>query len=223
MTDTSIRVLLVDDQALVRSGIRLILEAHAGVEVIGEACDGVEAIQLTRELTPDVVLLDIQMPRMDGIAALARIRALPKRRPHVLVLTTFDQDEHLYAAARAGATGFLLKTSPPEQLVAAVRATASGETLLAPAITRRLLDEFTRRPHGEDVPPAVAALTERERHVLVLVARGMSNAEVARELVVSEGTVKSHLNRLFAKLGVRDRVQAVVLAYESGLVRPGDA
>lgn len=219
----SVRVVIADDQALVRSGLRLILEAQPDLDVVGEAGDGVEAVQLAREHAPDVVLMDIQMPRMDGIVATGRVCALPGRAPRVLVLTTFDQDDHLYDAARAGATGFLLKTAPPEQLVAAVRAAAAGETLLAPSITRRLLDEFTRRPPpGTVVPPAVATLTDREREVLVLVARGLSNTEVARELVVSEGTVKSHLNRLLAKLGVRDRVQAVVLAYESGLVRPGD-
>ncbi|WP_435745736.1 response regulator [Nocardioides sp. SYSU DS0663] len=217
------RVLVADDQTLVRSGIRLILEAHSDLEVVGEANDGVEAVQLTRDQQPHVVLMDIQMPRLDGIAAIARICASPGDAPHILVLTTFDQDDHLYDAARAGATGFLLKTAPPEQLVAAVRATAAGETLLAPSITRRLLDEFTRRPPGGGIPREVSTLTDREREVLVLVARGLSNSEIAGELVVSEGTVKSHLNRILAKLGVRDRVQAVVLAYESGLVRPGDA
>ncbi len=217
------RVLVADDQTLVRAGIRLILEAHSDLEVVGEASDGVEAVQLTREQHPDVVLMDIQMPRLDGIAAIARICASLSDPPHILVLTTFDHDDHLYDAARAGATGFLLKTAPPEQLVAAVRATATGETLLAPSLTRRLLDEFTRRPPGGGVPQEVSTLTDREREVLVLVARGLSNMEIARELVVSEGTVKSHLNRVLAKLGVRDRVQAVVLAYESGLVRPGDA
>lgn len=216
-------VVVAYDQALVRSGIRLILEVQPDLEVVGEACDGVEALQLARERSPHVVLMDIQMPRMDGIAATRRVCALPGRAPRVLILTTFDQDDHLYDAARAGATGFLLKAAPPEQLVAAVRVAATGETLLAPAITRRLLDEFTRRPPpGTAVPPAVARLTDRERQVLILIARGLSNTEVAHELVVSEGTVTSHLNRLLAKLGVRDRVQAVVLAYESGLVRPGD-
>lgn len=219
-----LRLVIADDQALVRSGIRLILEAQPDIEVLAEASDGAQALQLAREHAPDVVLMDIQMPRLDGIAATGRICALPGRAPRVLVLTTFDQDDHLYDAARAGATGFLLKTAPPEQLVAAVRAAASGETLLAPSITRRLLEEFTRRPPpGTSVPAELATLTEREREVLVLVARGLSNTEVAQELVVSEGTVKSHLNRLLAKLGVRDRVQAVVLAYESGLVRPGEA
>lgn len=216
------RLVIADDQALVRSGIRLILDAQTDLEVVGEASDGVEAVQLAREHAPDVVLMDIQMPRMDGIAATARICALASRATNVLVLTTFDQDDHLYDAARAGATGFLLKTAPPEQLVAAVRATAVGETLLAPSITRRLLDEFTRRPPRGGVHPSLSRLTDREREVLVLVARGLSNSEVARKLIVSEGTVKSHLNRLLAKLGLRDRVQAVVLAYESGLVRPGD-
>ena len=219
-----LRLVIADDQALVRSGIRLILEAQPDIEVLAEASDGAEAVQLAREHAPDIVLMDILMPRLDGIAATWRICALPGRAPRVLMLTTFDQDDHLYDAARAGATGFLLKTAPPEQLVAAVRAAASGETLLAPSISRRLLDEFTRRPPpGTSVPTELATLTERERAVLVLVARGLSNTEVARKLVVSEGTVKSHLNRLLAKLGVRDRVQAVVLAYESGLVRPGDA
>ena len=217
-------IVIDDDKALVRSGIRLILEVQYDLEVVGEASDGVEAVQLAREHTPDVVLMDIRMPRLDGIAATGRVCALPSPAPRVLVLTTFDQDDHLYDAARAGATGFLLKTAPPEQLVAAVRAAASGETLLAPSITRRLLDEFTRRPPpGTAVPPAVAKLTDREREVLVLVARWLSYADVAQEQAVSEATVKSHLNRLLAKLGVRDRLQAVVLAYESGLVRPGGA
>ena len=215
-----LRVVIADDQALVRSGIRLILEAHPDLDVVGEAADGVEAVQLAKDLAPDLVLMDIQMPRLDGLGATARMCALPSA-PRVLILTTFDQDDHVYDAVRAGATGFLLKTAPAEQLVAAVRVAAAGEAMLAPSITRRLLDEFVRRPSSRTAPPAVAALTEREREVLVLVARGLSNQEIAQALVVSEGTVKSHLNRLLAKLGVRDRVQAVVLAYEAGLVRPG--
>ena len=218
-----VRVVIADDQGLVRSGIRLLLEAHPDLQVVGEARDGVDAVRLARDEAPDVVLMDIQMPRLDGIAATARITAFAGHAPRVLMLTTFDQDDHLYDAARAGATGFLLKTAPPEQLVTAVRAAASGEMLLAPTITRRLLEEFVRRPRpGTTVPSALAALTDREREVLRLVARGLSNADVARQLTVSEATVKSHLNRLLAKLGVRDRVQAVVLAYESGLVRPGE-
>ena len=217
---SSLRIVIADDQALVRSGIRLILEAHPDLDVVGEAADGVEAVQLAKDLAPDLVLMDIQMPRLDGIVATARVCALPSA-PRVLILTTFDQDDHVYDAVRAGATGFLLKTAPAEQLVAAVRVAAAGEAMLAPSITRRLLEEFVRRPSSRTTPPAVAALTEREREVLVLVARGLSNHEIAQALVVSEGTVKSHLNRLLAKLGVRDRVQAVVLAYEAGLVRPG--
>ena len=216
-----ISVVLADDQALVRGGFRMILEAQEDIEVVGEAQDGAEAVALVRELRPDIVLMDIRMPVLDGIAASRRIvgEALPSR---VLVLTTFDRDEIVYDAMKAGASGFLLKSAPPVKLVDAVRTVADGDALLAPSVTRRLVEAFVRRPPpGQAVPPELAELTGREREVLTLIARGLSNAEIAAELVVSGATVKTHVNRVFAKLGVRDRVQAVVLAYESGLVRPG--
>jgi len=216
-----ISVVLADDQALVRGGFRMILEAQEDIEVVGEAQDGAEAVALVRELRPDIVLMDVRMPVLDGIAATRRIvgEALPSR---VLVLTTFDRDEIVYDAMKAGASGFLLKSAPPVKLVDAVRTVADGDALLAPSVTRRLVEAFVRRPPpGQAVPPELAELTGREREVLTLIARGLSNAEIAAELVVSGATVKTHVNRVFAKLGVRDRVQAVVLAYESGLVRPG--
>ncbi|MGH2934243.1 MAG: response regulator [Gaiellaceae bacterium] len=217
------RVLLADDQALVRGGFRMILEAEDDLEVIGEAEDGAQAVALTRELRPDVVLMDVRMPILDGLAATERIvgEGAPSR---VLVLTTFDQDEIVYRAMKAGASGFLLKSVPPAKLADAVRTVANGEALLAPTVTRRLVEQFVRRPPpGQDVPPAVADLTEREREVLRLIARGRSNSEIAAELVIGEATVKTHVNRIFSKLELRDRVQAVVLAYESGLVQPGSS
>ncbi len=218
-----IRVVIADDQALVRAGFRLILETQRDIEVVGEAVDGRAAVDLVRGLRPDVVLMDIRMPTMDGIEATRRA-ALANPATRVLILTTFDLDEYVYEGMRAGASAFLLKDAPPEQLVSAVRAVAAGDHLLAPSITRRLIEEFVRRPPpGTTTPPAVADLTERERDVLRLVARGLSNGETAAALHVSEATVKTHLTRILAKLGLRDRVQAVVLAYESGLVRPGDA
>jgi DNA-binding NarL/FixJ family response regulator len=217
------RVLLADDQALVRGGFRMILEAEDDLEVIGEAEDGAQAVALTRELRPDVVLMDVRMPILDGLAATERIvgEGAPSR---VLVLTTFDQDEIVYRAMKAGASGFLLKSVPPAKLADAVRTVANGEALLAPTVTRRLVEQFVRRPPpGQDVPPAVADLTEREREVLRLIARGRSNSEIVAELVIGEATVKTHVNRIFSKLELRDRVQAVVLAYESGLVQPGSS
>jgi DNA-binding NarL/FixJ family response regulator len=213
-------VVIADDQDLVRSGLRLVLEGR-GLEVCGEAGDGREAVEVARRRDPDVVVMDIRMPVLDGIAATRELSRLGVRS-RVLVLTTYDLDEYVYAALSAGAAGFLLKTTPPDQLAAGIRTVASGEALLAPSLTRRLIEEHLRRPPpGGGVPPAVRRLTDREREVLVLVARGLSNEEIATRLVVTEATVKTHVNRLLAKLALRNRVQAVVLAYETGLVRPG--
>jgi DNA-binding NarL/FixJ family response regulator len=213
------RVLLADDQELVRAGFRMILETQADIEVVGDAGDGVEAIAATRRLQPDVVLMDIRMPNLDGLQATKQLMAAGSAS-RVVILTTFDLDEYVYQALSAGASGFLLKNAPPEQLIGAVRVVAAGDALLAPSITRRVIQQFARLPPpgGTD---ALAGLTERERQVLQLVARGLSNAEIAAELFVSDATVKSHVAHLLAKLRLRDRVQAVVLAYESGLVRPG--
>jgi DNA-binding NarL/FixJ family response regulator len=216
-----IRVLLADDQELVRSGFRLILDLADGIEVVGEAADGREAVRLGKELQPDVVLMDVRMPELDGIEATRRLRQAGVEA-RVLVLTTFDLDEYVYGAVRAGASGFLLKDAPREQLVAAVRTVARGEALLAPAVTQRLIERFVARPQLEEVP-ALAELSARELEVLRLVAKGLSNAEIAAELIVGEATVKTHVARILRKLGVRDRVQAVVFAYESGLVEPGAA
>jgi DNA-binding NarL/FixJ family response regulator len=213
------RVLLADDQELVRAGFRMILETRADIQVVGEAGDGVEAVAATRRLRPDVVLMDIRMPNLDGLQATRQIMAAGSGS-RVLILTTFDLDEYVYQALTAGASGFLLKNAPPEQLITAVGVVAAGDALLAPSITRRVIEQFTRlpRPGGTD---ALAGLTDREQQVLKLIARGLSNAEIAAELFVSDATVKSHVAHLLAKLQLRDRVQAVVLAYESGLVQPG--
>jgi DNA-binding NarL/FixJ family response regulator len=215
----SVRVLLVDDERLVRAGFRMFLKAEPGIEVAGEAADGVEAIDAAARLRPDVVLMDIRMPRLDGLEASRRILS-GREPPRVVVLTTFDLDEYVYEALRAGASGFLLKDAPEDQLVAAIRVAADGGSLFAPTATRRLIEEFTRkaRPTGF---PGVEELTPRELEVLRLVARGLSNRELARELVVSEHTVKTHVARILSKLDLRDRVQAVVVAYESGLIQPG--
>ena len=216
----SIRVLVCDDQALVRSGFRMILEAREDIEVVGEAEDGVQALELTWRQLPDVVLTDVRMPRLDGVEATRRlVRAGADAR--VLILTTFDLDEYVFEALRAGASGFLLKDVEPPQLVDAVRVVARGEALLAPAVTRRLLDRFahTLPGAGEDPAPQLEELTEREREVLALLASGLSNAELAERLVLSETTIKTHVSSILRKLGVRDRVQAVVLAYQTGLVR----
>lgn len=213
-------VLLVDDQELVRTGFRLILELE-GFEVVGGAANGEDAVRLVAEHGPDVVLMDVRMPVLDGIHATERIVAAGSAS-RVLILTTFDLDEYVYDALRAGASGFLLKDAPRDQLVAAVRIVAGGESLLAPPITRRLIERFVAQPAPGVVPDAVAALSDREREVLGLLARGHSNAEIAGRLFVSDATVKTHVARLLAKLGVRDRMQAVILAYETGFIRPGD-
>jgi DNA-binding NarL/FixJ family response regulator len=218
-----IRVLIADDQGLVRGGFRMILDSQPDIEVVGEAGNGREAIALARELEPDVVLMDIRMPELDGLAATRRLLAVDGG-PRVLIVTTFDADEYVYAAMRAGASGFVLKDLRPEGLAEAVRVVATGEALLAPAITRRLIEQFVRRPPpGAARPAELDALTDREVEVLRLVARGLSNGEIASSLFLSEATVKTHLTHILTKLGVRDRVQAVVLAYESGLVQPGES
>ena len=217
-----IRVLLADDQRLVRSGFRMILRADPELEVVGEAGDGVEAVALARELRPDVVLMDVRMPRVDGIEATRQITAMSEP-PRVLVLTTFDLDEYVYAALRAGASGFLLKDAPEEQLAAAIRVAADGGALFSPSVTRRLIERFALLDSESAAPPRLDGLTTREVEVLRLLARGLSNAEIAAELVVSDHTVKTHVARILAKLDLRDRTQAVVAAYESGLVRPGAA
>jgi DNA-binding NarL/FixJ family response regulator len=220
-----ISVLLADDQPLLRRGFRMILEAEDGLTVSGEAGDGAEAVDLARRLRPDVVLMDIRMPGTDGIEATRRITAA-EPGVRVLVLTTFDLDEYAFGALRAGASGFLLKDVRPAELVAAVRAVASGDAVVSPRVTRRLLEEYAQQLPVDAAPaesryPQLASLTEREREVLEVVAQGLSNTEIAATLYVSETTVKSHVGRILAKLGLRDRVQIVVLAYESGLVQPG--
>ena len=217
-----IRIVLVDDQALVRAGFRMVLEAEDDIAVVGEAANGEQAVHGAQRLAPDVVLMDIRMPELDGIAATRQIADGGDGAPRVLILTTFDLDEYVYDALGAGASGFLLKDSPPEQLVTAIRVVAGGEALLAPSVTSRLIEQFARtHAAGRPDPPGLDELTARELEVFRLVARGLSNAEIAAELVVGDTTVKTHVARLLAKLGLRDRVQAVVLAYESGLVNPG--
>ncbi|GGL89954.1 DNA-binding response regulator [Streptomyces fumigatiscleroticus] len=223
-----IRVLVVDDQFLVRSGLAALLRAAPGMEVAGEAADGAEAVRLAAKLRPDVVLMDIRMPGMTGIEATGRILAeAVDPAPRVLVLTTFDLDEYVYGALRAGASGFLLKDAGPERLLAAVTAVHGGDALFAPAVTRRLVEAFTRTPDPAaprtGPPPGLSALTSRETEVLRLVARGLTNGEAADRLYISEATVKTHLNRTMTKLGLTSRAQAVVLAYETGLVTPGGA
>jgi DNA-binding NarL/FixJ family response regulator len=217
-----IRVLIAEDQALVRDGLRMMLAAEPDIEVVGEAADGRQALELVRRLAPDVVLMDVRMPELNGIDATRRLTAAgsPVR---VLVLTTFDLDEYVYEVMRAGASGFLLKDARREQLAAAIRTVMEGETLIDPAVTRRLVEDFCRRPPPTTgVPPAAQGLTERELEVARAVARGLSNAQIARELYLGETTVKSHVANILAKLDLRDRVRIVVFAYESGLVRPGD-
>jgi DNA-binding NarL/FixJ family response regulator len=217
-----IRVLVVDDQELVRSGFSVILEAADGITVAGEAGDGGSAVAAVAALRPDVVLMDIRMPVMDGLEA-TRLITSGEAAPKVVMLTTFDLDDYVYEALRAGASGFLLKDSPRHDLIAAVRAAAAGDALLAPSVTRRLIEAFARRPPETSVAPSrLAALTARERDVWLLLARGRSNAEIAAGLFVTEATVKTHVGNLLAKLGLRDRVQAVILAYETGLVIAGE-
>ena len=217
-----IRVLLADDQALVRGGFRSILEGHDDIDVVGEAADGAEAVEEALRTAPDVVLMDVRMPRLDGIEATRRLQADGRVSARVLMLTTFDHDEYVYEALRAGASGFLLKSAPARELADAVRTVAGGDALLAPEITRRMIEDYVRRPRPDaSAPVALTDLTAREREVLVLLARGRSNSEIAAELCLSEPTVKTHVSRVLGKLDLRDRVQAVVLAYETGLVRPG--
>jgi len=221
----SVRILIADDQALVRAGFRMILDAEEDLAVLGEASDGLEAVAMAGRLEPDVVLMDIRMPELDGIQATRRIIEAAGERPvRVLMLTTFDLNEYVYEALRAGASGFLLKDVPPEQLVAGIRVISEGEALLAPSITKRLIQEFAAAGPAQVEPPrGLDELTSRELEVFKLLARGLSNAEIAQELIVSETTVKTHVARVLMKLGLRDRVQAVVLAYESGVAVPGRA
>ena len=215
-----IRVVVADDQALVRAGLRMVLEAEPDIEVVGEAADGHEVLDVSRRAAPDVVLMDIRMPGLDGLEASRRLLA-GAGPPKVLVLTTFDEEEYLYEALRAGTSGFLLKVSPPEQLIGAIRTVAAGNALIDPVVTRRVIEAFGRRAAASPPPSSYDELTAREREVLTLLARGRSNAEIAAELIVGEATVKTHVARVLMKLGLRDRVQAVVFAYEHGIVTPG--
>ena len=219
------RVLLVDDQALVRAGFRIILNSEPGIEVVGEAANGTDGIRLTRELDPDVVCMDVQMPGMDGLEATRQIVADPAVTSHVLILTTFDRDDYLFAALSAGASGFLLKTASPENLVEAVQVLARGDALLSPSVTRRVIESFGRQAQRAEAPDRTGLpdLTDRETEVLAQIALGRSNAEIAAELFVGEATVKTHVSNVLAKLGVRDRIQAVVFAYENGFAVRGGA
>ncbi|UBU16502.1 response regulator [Nonomuraea gerenzanensis] len=216
-----IRIVIADDQAMVRAGLRMVVESDPGMEVVGEAADGREAVSVARRTRPDIVLMDISMPRLDGLAAAKELLDAPAP-PKVITLTTFDTDENLYAALRAGTSGFLLKVSPPEQLLEAIRVVHSGDALLDPAVTSRVIATFAGRAEPRPAP-ALAELTPRELEVLRLLARGLTNAEIARELYVGEATVKTHVARVLMKLSLRDRAQAVVFAYETGVVRPGAA
>jgi DNA-binding NarL/FixJ family response regulator len=215
-----IGILLVDDQELVRTGFRVVLEAEPDLEILGEAADGFAAVEAAQTSRPDVVLMDIRMPNLDGIEATRRI-ASTEGSPRVLILTTFDLDDYVYEALRAGASGFLLKDARADELCDAVRTVAAGDALLSPAITRKLIESYTRRPRPTAAPETLGELTPRELEVLRLVARGMSNSDIARQLVVGDATIKTHVARIFSKLDLHDRAQAVVLAYESGLIQPG--
>jgi DNA-binding NarL/FixJ family response regulator len=218
----TIRVLLADDERLVRAGFRMILKAESDIEVVGEAADGIEAVEEARKLGPDVVLMDIRMPTLDGLEATRRLLGGHDRRPHVIVLTTFDRDEYVYEALRAGASGFLLKDAPEDRLVAAIRIAADGGSMFAPSATRHLIEEFAQRGRRK-APAELEDLTPRELEVLRLIAGGLSNEEIAAKLVVSEHTAKTHVAHILRKLTLRNRTQAVVLAYESGIVEPGAA
>jgi DNA-binding NarL/FixJ family response regulator len=216
------RCLIADDQAMVREGFAAVLAAQPGLLVVGQAADGADAVHQVRRLRPDIVLMDVRMPVMDGLQATRQILAAASPvRPRVLMLTTFDLDEYVYAALRAGASGFLLKDATAAELVHAVRVVAAGDALLAPSVTRRLISDFARQPHSGPPPPSLSALTPRETEVLRLIAHGLSNTEISDTLVIAEQTTKTHVGRILAKLGLRDRAQAVVLAYETGLVTPG--
>ncbi|MGZ8687782.1 MAG: response regulator [Gaiellaceae bacterium] len=219
----SVKVLIVDDQSLVRAGFRMILDAESDIEVVGEASDGLEAVIAARQTEPDVILMDVRMPNVDGLEATRRLLDGKDEGPRILILTTFDLDEYVYEALRAGASGFLLKDTPPEDLVDAIHVVAGGDALLAPSITRRVIEEFVRRPpeSARKAPAELEELTAREFEILVFIARGLSNAEIAKEAFVSETTVKTHVARILMKLRLRDRVQAVVYAYENGVVQPG--
>ncbi|WP_433376036.1 response regulator [Streptosporangium sp. CA-115845] len=214
-----IRLVIADDQAMIRTGLRFVAETAPDIEVVGEAADGLEALSVTRRLRPDVLLMDIAMPRLDGLGA-ARLLLADPHPPRIVILTTFDTDENLHASLRAGVNGFLLKTSPPEQLIEAVRVVAAGDALIDPAATTRVIASFTAH-HEPVAPPELATLTPRELEVLLLLARGLSNLEIAREFQVGDATIRTHVARLLHKLGLRDRTQAVVFAYEAGVVRPG--
>ena len=217
----TVGVLLVDDQAMVRTGFRLILESEPGIEVVGEAADGREALAAARALQPAVTLMDVQMPVLDGLAATRALRDDPSIQTRIVILTTFERDEYIFAALRAGASGYLLKNAPPEDLIAAVQVVAAGNALLAPSVTQRLIAEFTHQPARRRLAPELRLLTERELETLRLLAQGLTNAEIADRLFVGESTAKTHVSNIFSKLGLRDRVQAVIFAYESGLALPG--
>jgi len=222
MGNTDIRVVIIDDQAMVRAGFGALLNAQDGISVVGDAADGAHAVHLVRTQDPDVVLMDIRMPQMDGLEATRRIAALPDHSPRIIILTTFDLDEYVFDALRAGASGFLLKDAPAEDLIQAVRVVAGGDALLSPSITRSLIAEFVSRPpRSRPDATMLAALTERELEVMTHVARGLSNAEIAERIYLAEQTVKTHVSRVLTKLGLRDRTQMVVAAYESGMVQPG--